>query len=181
MTVSALSNEKKRYDAVKAKIDFTSVNELVDKVPFPIMDWKQAEVFTLDPSILEEEGTVLLEMLMPFIRSLVVVNYLQQHLKEKNKDAPWGLAHHLLYAAPTDVVLFARGKIFLKYLLQDILDLNEVYDPVQFVMFANDPEPKGVWGHYYENVAKNDDFLALVALVEAFYAENVALYTPEQK
>lgn len=162
-----LVNEKERAEVVLANVDIKRVRELLEAIPFSVTDWKEHfKPLGIDELVTKEDDEVL-TILYPYLRALVIINYLQETLRDE--DIP---NYDLTRMAPLDVIFNAYNLRLVKVLFQDILELNEVYDIVVPMLTESGSGERALWDHYDKVVSSNENYLALVTIVRNFYNEH---------
>ena len=156
--------EQFRQNKIKELIDLKKIKELVEKIPFEITDWKKGSKQFGNLTLSKEDETVM-DLLFPYLRALVVINYLEATFT-KSDD------HDLKYAVSNDFVFASYNVLVLKGVLQDILNMTEVYDVVGDLLLKDDASEKNIWDYYDSVIKNNPDFIELRELIKNAYDEH---------
>ena len=156
--------EQFRQNKIKELVDLKKIKELVEKIPFEIADWKKGSKQFGNLTLSKEDETVM-DLLFPYLRALVVINYLEA-IFTKSDD------YDLKYAVSNDFVFASYNVLVLKGLLQDILYVTEIYDVVADLLLKDGASGKNVWDYYNSVIKNNPDFIELGELIKNAYDEH---------
>jgi hypothetical protein len=172
-----LTVEKERAQVISTNVDLERVKELVELIPFSVVDWKIKFDKLSESGAVTAEDEYVINLLNPYLRAMVIINYLQEGLREEADNN-----YYFSHMAPNDVVFAAYNLRLAKTLLQDILESNEIYDVVAPLLVEDDSSGRGVWEYYDKEISKNKNFQDLLMIVREFYkAHGIEVYYKKDK